>query len=78
MDILNYSIDQNQIFPIKEMIDELPIYNLELYEEMGDNEYESGNESEALRWYTKGLNMARQLKNENKIKRFTNLILASL
>ena len=78
MDNLNHNIDQKQIIPIRVLKEEGIVTDLELFEEWGNKEYESGNESEAMEWYTKGLAVARQRKQVDKITRFTHLILASI
>ena len=49
--------------------------DLNLYIEMGNNAIRSGNVTECLRWYSKGLNMARELKNVQKEREFSNLII---
>lgn len=49
--------------------------DLNLYLEMGNDAIRSGNVTECLRWYSKGLNMARELKNAQKEREFSNLII---
>jgi len=78
MEILNYGIMQNQQIPLSDILGEIPMYDVDLYEEMGNIDFENGNEDQALIWYTKGLSIARQLRNEMKIEEFTNLILSCL
>jgi hypothetical protein len=76
--MLNFGIIQNPQANFTEVLGDLPVYDLDLYEEMGDNAHKVGNENEAISWYSKGLAMARELRSPEKIKLFTNLIITSL
>jgi hypothetical protein len=49
--------------------------DLNTYIEMGDIAIKSGDETECLRWYSKGLALARELKNTQKEREFSNLII---
>ncbi len=49
--------------------------DLNLYIEMGNNAIKSGDATECLRWYSKGLTKARELKNAQKEREFSNLII---
>lgn len=53
----------------------LPFYDLDLYEELGKNAQLSGNKGIANEWYVKGLSMARELQNSQKINLFKELII---
>ena len=76
--MLNYGILQNDQISIHEIEGEMPIFDLSLYEEFGDEALKVGNEDEAINWYTRGLAQARELQRQDKIELFTNLILVSL
>ena len=56
----------------------LPIYDLELYKELGDQAFFSDNLSEALNWYTKGRAMALELRDEQRKELFKDNILKCL
>lgn len=43
--------------------------------EMGNNAIRGGDEQECLKWYSKGLAKARELKNLEKEQLFSNLII---
>ncbi len=76
--MLNYGIIQNQDAPHYESQSDVSLYELRLYEEMGDDAYKMGQETEAIALYTIGLALARELKSPEKIALFSNLILMSL
>ena len=79
MIMVNYGIYQNNKPSLTEVLGELlPVYNLELYEEMGIKAMNEENELEATNWFTKGLSMARELHNTEKIDLFRGLILSCL
>lgn len=52
-----------------------PQTDLNVYMEMGNNAIKSGDEMECLKWYSKGLTKARELKNEEKERLFSSLII---
>ena len=52
-----------------------PQTDLNVYMEMGNEAIKYGDERECLKWYSKGLAMARQLKNQEKERLFSNLII---
>ncbi|MDG1334355.1 MAG: hypothetical protein P8P74_18620 [Crocinitomicaceae bacterium] len=52
-----------------------PSTDLNLYMEMGNNAIRGGDEHECLKWYSKGLAKARELKNREKEQLFSNLII---
>ena len=52
-----------------------PSTDLNLYMEMGNNAIRGGDEKECLKWYSKGLARARELKNREKEQLFSNLII---
>jgi hypothetical protein len=56
----------------------LPLYDLNLYEELGRNAQLSGNKGLANEWYVKGLSMARELQNSQKINLFKQLIIQNI
>lgn len=56
----------------------LPVYDLELYEEIGRGALDSNNMAEAQKWFTRGLSMAREQGDSEKIELFRVLVLASL
>ena len=76
--MINYGIMQNQQISLTEVLDDLSIYNLDLYREMGDKAHKHGDEIEAISWYSKGLSMAREIRDTSSIELFTNLIVTSL
>ena len=51
------------------------VTDLNVYVEMGNNAIKSGDATECLRWYSKGLAIARELKNAQKEREFSNLII---
>ena len=79
MNMFNSCIYQNQRPSLTEVLGELlPVYNLDLYEELGNNALKCENNCEAINWFTKGFSMARELRNKEKIELFKVLILKSL
>lgn len=76
--MFTFNIVQNQDTSPSKIKDESLELNLSLYEELGDEAYKKGDEYAALNWYTKGLTIAREFSLKDKIKLFSNLILASL
>jgi len=48
------------------------------YLEMGNRSGKKGNEQEAIDFYIKGLQLARELKDRPRIQQFSNLILTYL
>lgn len=52
-----------------------PSTDLNLYMEMGNSAIKGGDENECLKWYSKGLAKARELKNQEKEQLFSNLII---
>ncbi len=52
-----------------------PTTDLNVYEQMGNDAIKCGDENECLKWYSKGLAKARELKNKEKERLFSNLII---
>lgn len=55
--------------------EQFPQNDLNMYVEMGNKAIKSGDEMECLKWYSKGLNKARELQNREKERLFSNLII---
>lgn len=72
--MLNYGILQNEHISLPEVEGEAFFIDLAFCEEMGEEASKKGNETEALQWFTRGLEMAHQLKKDDKIEYFSNLI----
>ena len=56
-------------------VEQFPLADLNLYMEMGNNAIRGGDEYECLKWYSKGLAKARELKNREKEQLFSNFII---
>lgn len=67
-----------KLFAREEFFGSLPVNDLELYIEIGNKAMENGDVSSSLEWYNKGLKKAIQLKDKNKIKQFSGLIVTLL
>lgn len=52
-----------------------PQADLNVYMEMGNSAIKGGDETECLKWYSKGLMKARELKNLEKERLFSSLII---
>jgi len=63
---------------VAEIIDTLPINDLNLYEEMGNEAIKRGDVEASMNWYMKGLEKSRELKNAPKAKKFSHLIITLL
>ncbi|MCJ8290863.1 MAG: hypothetical protein HRT58_14005 [Crocinitomicaceae bacterium] len=55
-----------------------PQTDLNVYIEMGNSAIKGGDEMECLKWYSKGLSMARELKNHEKEQQFSSLIITMM
>lgn len=64
--------------PINQVLDFLPVNDLNLYAELGNKAGEEGKMDESLAWYMKGLSKARELNNSTKISEFSGLIFTLL
>ena len=76
--MLEYGILQSQQVKLSEIMGDLPIYDLNLYEELGNIAHKAGDKKEAMKWYLKGLSMARVLNHSDKIELFSDLILNNI
>lgn len=63
---------------VYEIIDTLPVNDLNLYLEMGHKAGKSGDTERSLIWYKRGLVRAKELKNESKVSEFSHLIFTLL
>jgi hypothetical protein len=63
---------------VSTILSELPINDLQLYAELGNEAGKKGDLEESVSWYRKGLTKARQLKDSEKEKEFSNLIFTLL
>lgn len=63
---------------VNEYLKGLPVNDLSLYVELGNNAGKSGNIQESVDWYVKGLSKARELKNSYYIKKLSALVALSL
>ena len=59
---------------VNQILNALPVNDLNLYKELGDKEIEHGNMDDCIKWYIKGLSKARELKNTEKVSEFSALI----
>ncbi len=75
VDLCNMEI-QTQI--LKTNLLEITSSDLSFCLEMGEIMNRKGRSEESLQWYIKGLNIARELKVEEKVKEFSNLIVSML
>ena len=76
--MLNYGITQNDQVSLYEMDGEEFVIDLSLYEELGNEAHKSGDEQAALKWYNRGLKLACELNQQEKVRLFSNLIFVSL
>lgn len=60
------------------MLPEMPVNDLNLYFELGNNASANGQLEDSLKWFYKGLTKAKELKDELKEREFSTLILMSL
>lgn len=63
---------------VSEYLKDLPVNDLILYIELGNNAGKSGNLEESVDWYMKGLSKARELRNSEYIKKLSALVALSL
>lgn len=56
----------------------MPSFNINDYIKMGDLAGENGDEHESFQWYLKGLNVAREQGDSEKINYITSLIITML
>lgn len=66
-------MDTMQYRPVSPDLNDLSIYEL-----MGNEAMKSGDRNESVRWYMKGLSKARELRNEEKARLFSQLIITLL
>jgi hypothetical protein len=57
---------------------QFPTTDLNDYMEMGNKAIKHGDEQECLKWYSKGLAKAREVKNLEKEQLFSNLIITMI
>jgi hypothetical protein len=69
---------QAQIKVVNKILDFLPVNDLNLYMELGNETGKQGELDESLAWYMKGLRKARELQNQEKISEFSALIITLL
>lgn len=65
---------QAQITVVDKILDFLPVNDLNLYLELGNEADKKGNMDESFAWYMKGLRKARELQNQEKMSEFSALI----
>lgn len=63
---------------VHEIIDKLPVNDLDLYIELGHEAIKGGDVESCLSWYQKGLTKARELKNDTKVTEISSLIFTLL
>ena len=63
---------------VEQILPELPVNNLNLYMELGHKAGEQGRIKESIEWYKKGLEKARSLKDQQRIREFSGLIFTLL
>jgi hypothetical protein len=79
MKILDYETFNFRQPTLTEVLGELlPVYNLELYQNIGEEALTASRISDAIVWFTKGLAMARDQRNRHYIELFKELILENL
>lgn len=69
---------QAQIKVVEKILDFLPVNDLNLYMELGDEAGKLGDLDESFAWYMKGLRKARELQNQEKLSEFSALIITLL
>ncbi|MFT6845930.1 MAG: hypothetical protein ACJAUV_002130 [Flavobacteriales bacterium] len=69
---------QVQITVVDKALDFLPVNDLNLYMELGHEAGKQGKIDESYAWYMKGLRKARELQNQEKISKFSALIITLL
>lgn len=52
----------------------IPVTDLELYLEMGDNARKRGDREESIYWFKNGFVMAKKLQDRSRIQQFTNIL----
>ena len=63
---------------IEKTIKMMPSTNINDYIKMGDVAGENGDEHESFQWYLKGLSVAREQGDEEKVNYITSLIITML
>lgn len=63
---------------VNNILSDLPVNDLKLYAELGNEAGKNGNMEESISWYKKGLEKARQLKDQDKVNEFSRLIFTLL
>jgi hypothetical protein len=63
---------------IEKTIKIMPSNNINDYIKMGDLAGENGDEDESFQWYLKGLNVAREQGDEEKVNYISGLIITML
>ena len=63
---------------IEKTIQSMPSININDYIKMGDLAGENGDEYESFQWYLKGLSVAREQGDEEKVKYISGLIITML
>ena len=63
---------------IEKTIKTMPLININDYIKMGDVAGENGEEHECFQWYLKGLSVAREQGDEEKVNYITSLIITML
>ena len=69
---------QSTINPVNQVLEHLPVNDLNLYLELGNKAIKEGEMDESFGWYMKGLRKARELNNAAKISEFSGLIITLL
>lgn len=63
---------------INAILTDLPVNDLDLYMELGNNAGAQGKIEESIDWYMRGLDKARELEDPKGIRKFSGLIALSL
>lgn len=63
---------------INTILTDLPVNDLDLYMELGNNAGAKGKIEESIDWYMRGLDKARELKDQKGIRKFSGLLALSL
>ncbi|MCH2232093.1 MAG: hypothetical protein MK105_17280 [Crocinitomicaceae bacterium] len=61
-----------------ETINSISVHDLSLYLVMGNEAIKCGDLNESLKWYSKGLSKAKEMKNDVKANEFYHLIITLL
>lgn len=68
----------NTLNPLDTILPELPVNDLKLYAELGNEASKKGDMEACFEWYNKGLQKAKSLQDKERIREYSNLIFTLL